>query len=230
MGQGFLENLQIIPIVGIYLIFAIILLISLVFFASKTSNVEMKGAQMALSERVLGSECLYEKDTIGNPEKLVFERDVLDKNNNSKIPCLELTGSFYFIKIEAEGGLSWYFNDTKRNPYIYNAALRGVTRECTEDSGETSIAPLLAQDPDGFYYAKGRNLIERYGTVLDKGKTYPARISIVIDADSGAVNTLYPSGYPLCICDIPCPFEKCACVKGCEQETVKYGEACDSVA
>ncbi|VVB59330.1 Uncharacterised protein [uncultured archaeon] len=185
---------------------------------------------MALSERVLGSECLYEKDTAGKPQIFLFKRDVLDKNNNSKIPCLELPGSFYFVKIQAEGGLMWYFNNNKRELYSYNEYIRWVTRECTDSSGKDLVAPLLAQDPDGFDYALGRNIIERYGTILDSGKEYPARILVVIDADSGTVNTIYPEGYPLCICDIPCPYEKCACVKRCNRATVKYGEACDSVA
>lgn len=229
MGQGFMENLQMIPIVGIFIIFTILIFVFLVFLRSQTTNVEMKGAQMAIAERVLDSDCLYQKDTIDNPEKLVFRKDVLDKNNNGKIPCLELKGSFYFVKIEAEGS-TWYFNNTKKNPYIYNAALRGVTRECTDKSGDGSITPLLAQYPDGFDYAQGRNSMERYGTVLDNGKEYPAKISIVIDADSGTISTLYPLGYPLCICDIPCPYETCACAKGCRRETAKYGEICNSAA
>lgn len=226
MGQGAMENIQTIVITGIFIVVFIVLLFSLVFSKSQNASIGTKGAQVALAERILASDCPYEKTSSGAAEQRIFNKGFLDKNNNSAIPCLDFPGSFYFIKIEANRGLTWYLNSTKINPYIYNTALRGVTAGCTDDYGEQKIEKIDSQSTDGFDYARGKNILERYGTILDGEKKYSARISIVIDADSGFKNTLYPTGYPLCICNIPCPAESCACAKGCPKTNAGAGESC----
>lgn len=225
MGQEEMESLQTVVVVGIFIVALLALLFLFIFSKSQAKDVELKGTQAAISERIMASDCLFEANAKGIPERLVFKKDILDKSNNQKIPCLELEGSFYFVKVESEGHV-WYFNNTQRNPYIYNAALRGVTRECTQKEGAKTISSIIKEEPDGFKYAIGKNTIERFGTVIDGERRYAAKITFVIDADSGEINALYPAGYPLCICDIPCPFEKCACVKGCYKKEAEFGESC----
>lgn len=224
--MGFLENYQTGFTVIVFIFFTVAIILFVPYFNAEISKTDLRGAQTAIAERILYSECLYEKNTVGEPEHLVFNRAFLDANNNGEIPCLKLKGSFYFMKIESPNELTWYFSNAKTNPYIYNSALRGVSRQCTDEYGVKSIAQVIADNPDGYSYAQGKNLFERYGTIREGEKEYSAKISIVVDADSVFESAMYPDGFPLCACDIVCSAEACSCPKSCTNSKAAFGNTC----
>ncbi len=224
MGIGFFENMQSMVVFGIFIAIFVAVLFAFVYSKNRISDVSMRGAQLAISDRILASECLYESDVKNMPQARVFSKSALDSFNNSAIPCLKLLGSQYFMKVEANG-IVWYLESEKRNPYIYNAALRGVTRGCIDNRAKQSISEIDTGS-DGFDYASGRNLITRYALVRDGANAYSAKVSLVIDADSAEKSAMYPQGRPLCICDIVCPSEACVCMEGCGKQSAAEGEMC----
>ncbi len=226
-GQDFVTN--VLSFVWVVIGVAAILVLLSIFFWARAfiGEIETRGSAVALSEKILSAPCINLADSKKTGEKLIFAKDALDAYNNSEVPCVNLDGSFYFLEIRS-GTKMWHLNNTKTYPYAYNTLARGITKTCisyTQAFGFSTAEGFRISYPSPFLYTGA--YLQYSALINDKENLNAATIGVIIDPDSGT--EFYPDGYPLCLCDVPCPYQSCTCSKDCPkaEENVGAGEDCN---
>ncbi|MBU4451986.1 MAG: hypothetical protein ABIF85_06475 [Nanoarchaeota archaeon] len=232
----FVDNLMSAIYVIIGTACAVALIVIFVWAKTVIGDIETRGSSIALSEKLLSAPCINLNDIKGSTEKFVFNKTALDKYNNS-IVCagtsepLDLPGSLYYIEVKS-GTDTWYFQNNNNIDYAYNTHARGITKRCISDRGfflySTVGGPLGFETlmPSPYNYGSDGNFLRFSGVVNSDDKMALASIKVILDADSGT--DFYADGYPLCLCDIQCPYTKCFCSKICDKslQTVGFDDAC----
>ena len=219
---------------GIYVIVgtACVIVLIAIFMWSKSviGDIETRGSSIALAEKLLSAPCMNMADAKGSAEKFVFSKAVLDKYNNKPV-CgglseeLKLQGTTYHIEIKSSLG-TWRMKNMDE-VYAYNTHARGITKGCISDRGTfpfIEAASFKAGNPSPYDY--NGNVLHFSGIVKNNDEAALATIKVIIDADSGT--DYYLKGYPLCLCDVECPYDTCICSKKCDkaEETVERGNTC----
>lgn len=221
---------------GIYVIVGVACVVTLgaIFIWSKgvVGDIATQGSSIALAEKLLSAPCINEADLMGSTGKFVYNKSVLDSSNNTFV-CnglpgasdIRLQGTLYNMEIKSSLG-TWYLNNTNQD-YAYNTHARGITKGCISDRGTfpfLNLAPFKKSAPSPYNY-KG-NVLRFSGVVINNDEAAIASIKVILDADSGT--EFYPEGYPLCLCDMPCPFDACTCSKKCDKalEIIGSGDTC----